>query len=872
MRLLVAFVRHELAMQSRSMRFRATTAAYLVLASSSSVTFALRPGIFWSGQPTPGPFAMMMQLTHPGLAAILAWVLAVDAINREREANAFVALMLSPIGNLGYVLRRFVAVALIVVTLTAVAALAGAGCAIAIGVEPAGCAPLAWIWVLQVVPVAICVTAFALGAGTIAGNGMAATIGTIFLLGLALGVGNDLLARVGRKVEGPGEWMNVEGLAFLPFLFERSSVDEEGRRMGPWLLTQASDGPFEPREAVRYLLPRSVIWAGLSVATLLLSPVFLRRTRPDAKPWRIRSDHPLRTYIAYAKQLKEHLTPDAALPRAELATAVGSFALVALGFTFVLRADSRYRALARERFAAESAAWPAPTPAGLELRRVDLRGGATIDGELTLRVTQTFHNAGALPVDRAALTLNQGLAIAPERASGVAIERRWNRLELQFASPIAPGGDRVIGLTLRGVPATIVFSGERGKFVEWYSGIDQARLTLWIPDLSRSRALRHLSARRTQLRSDDLFPVPRYAPWTDDDDPRYQKGELHAELTYPSGLVLASDAGAVGGRDGRIAWSSTQNLADVLIAGGALDEQTSAADTRMFVTSAHRTYANASATAITDALERITTLWPEMASGARWVVLELCRPFRMTPSWDDDRQPAITGAILEIPESFVRYAGRRGLTEERLASKLRVRHYLSKREIARDDTRFFWSFYDAIAARELGAERQACLLSQAVDADERLSAVMVDLRRRVGARAMDDAVAEFLARPGPGNKRELVDLIETRASVSLERFYDDYVEGRGMPNLELRDVRFERSGDRWTVRGEVANRETGEALCPVFLRTEIDRQSTLVTVPDGGSIAFTFVTPYKPLGVELDPNKECFRYQPKTARIGVTFQ
>ncbi|MCM2315865.1 MAG: ABC transporter permease [Thermoanaerobaculia bacterium] len=875
MRLLLAFIRHEIAMQSRSMRFRATAAAYLVVASASAVLFALRPDLFWSGQATPGPFVATMQLTHPGLAAIVAWVIAVDAINRERESNAFVALMLNPIGNLGYVVRRYVAVALIVVTLTAIAALVNFGCAVSAGASPADCDSIAWVWLLWVVPVAIAMSAFALGAGTIAGNGMVATVGTILLLGISLGIGNDLLAKVGRTVEGPGEWINTDGLAFLPFFFDQRSTDEDGRPTGLWLLSQASDGPFEPREAIRYLLPRSAIWAPLSAAALLVSPVFLRRTRPDAKPWKIRPNHPLRTYLAYAKQLKEHMTPDAALPRAELAIACSGVALVALGFVFVWRTDEEYRRLARERFAAESAEWPEPTPPGLELRRVGVRGAATRDGALALRVTETFHNAGPTPVARAALELNHGLAARVDGDRTVTIARRWDRLEMRFAPPLAPGEERTVALAIDGVPSTVRFRGEKGKFIEWYPGIEQARLALWIPDFSRSHTERNISARQTTLASPHLFPLPRYAPWKDETDPRYQKGELQLELTHPAELTLASDAGAVGRREGesaRLASASTQNLADVLILGGARTEKQLPGGTRLFVVRPHRSYADERAAAISDSLDRIAELWPEMAAGAQWVALEACRPFRMVLRWENEPETAITGAILELPESAFTAMGRRSLREQRLASRLRVRYLLSRRAVTADDAQFFRIFYDALAARELGVEQKAILDSLAEDTGDKMRAAMVDLRRRVGARRMDEAVAEFLSRPGTGSSKELFDILEQRSSVVLKRFYDDYVIGRSVPSLELSGVKFERTGDRWSVSGSVTNKESGEALCPVFLRTEIDRNSTIVTVPDGGSAEFTFRTPYKPLGVELDPNGECFRYQAKTARVGVTYR
>ena len=59
---------------------------------------------------------------------------------------------------------------------------------------------------------------------------------------------------------------------------------------------------FDPPTAAGYpieqeldvLLPESALIVAFTIFFLCAAPAFLRRTRPDVKPWRIRDDHPLR--------------------------------------------------------------------------------------------------------------------------------------------------------------------------------------------------------------------------------------------------------------------------------------------------------------------------------------------------------------------------------------------------------------------------------------------------------------------------------------------------------------------------------------------------------------------------------------------------
>jgi hypothetical protein len=171
------------------------------------------------------------------------------------------------------------------------------------------------------------------------------------------------------------------------------------------------------------------------------------------------------------------------------------------------------------------------------------------------------------------------------------------------------------------------------------------------------------------------------------------------------------------------------------------------------------------------------------------------------------------------------------------------------------------------------------------DASVRASAVLNYLIYLVGEERFYGLVERFLDRGEqgfrePGTLQELLELIRAEVAeetgVDFARFWNDYLEGQALPDPTLAEVKFRpvgHGGGVWRVTGEVRNEGTGEVRCPLLLATDFSPRERVVTIPDGGSVAFEMETPYRPQAVVLDPRGQCLRFQSLAAgeRLRVEF-
>ena len=160
-----AFVLHELRTQGRSLRFRVAAVAYVAAGSFPAVlTYVHRSGdVFVIGGAT---YAGETMNVLPLLTGVLALLLSLDGISRERSGGAWTTLGLTDLTNAGYLVRRWLALQAVVIPLTAVPLLAAAALAVAgghAGFEPA----VFWgPWLLHVLPLAVLGVTLGLGLGT----------------------------------------------------------------------------------------------------------------------------------------------------------------------------------------------------------------------------------------------------------------------------------------------------------------------------------------------------------------------------------------------------------------------------------------------------------------------------------------------------------------------------------------------------------------------------------------------------------------------------------------------------------------------------------------------------------------------------------
>ena len=96
------------------------------------------------------------------------------------------------------------------------------------------------------------------------------------------------------------------------------------------------------------------------------------------------------------------------------------------------------------RFAAEHSQGPAPTSADVVPGRWRMEGTIGPGRRVTLAVTAELRNLGTAPQSHLAFELNPLLEIAEARAGegGLTLSRSWDRLAVELAPPIPPGGRR----------------------------------------------------------------------------------------------------------------------------------------------------------------------------------------------------------------------------------------------------------------------------------------------------------------------------------------------------------------------------------------------------------------------------------------------
>ena len=164
MRVTAAFLAHEARTQFRSGRFRLLAALYVIFGSLPALLlfFRARRAVYVIA---PSAFTGAMSATQPILTTVLAALIAVDAITRERDDNSFGVVSLAPMTNSGYLLRRWLAVSLVALSMTIVPRAIGAALSYALAhTVPAS---LAWTWLLGVVPAVFLATAIAIAFGVL---------------------------------------------------------------------------------------------------------------------------------------------------------------------------------------------------------------------------------------------------------------------------------------------------------------------------------------------------------------------------------------------------------------------------------------------------------------------------------------------------------------------------------------------------------------------------------------------------------------------------------------------------------------------------------------------------------------------------------
>jgi hypothetical protein len=871
---------HEARIQSRSNRFRVLAVVYLVLTIAAPVVLDLLESGF-ARRFGPGIWAACVEASLPLFTVVFAWTISGDAILRERDENSFLVVSQGVGTNAAYLATRWMAVTVIVLGMS----LAPLLVTIAIGTRGeagAATAGFAWVqWCVSVAPLVAMTTALSIGVSTIVGSTVGGTLVALFGGMVCLSILQGLLARFGRLMDGALEWLRLE----RPFEMVQVFLYRWSPRKPIY-----TDTSFDWRIYLELAIPRALVIVCLSLFALVASVAFIRRTRPNHRVWRIRENHPVRTYLGALRSLYEKLTPDGGLRVAERTAIALATLLALLSFVAILGMDDEWRRLAETRATVERGSWPEPGRPDFVVEKVTITGDVDPIEGLDTEVVMSMLNRGAEPVTRLAAELNPALEISASEASGLTVEKRWNRVEVRLPGPVDAGARIDVPLHIRGVPSDFEFAGYgEGDFATWFEGVKAARVELYIPDFSRSIRARHISVGRVDLKGSSLLPVPRVMPW-EGEDQSVQLAGIEIEITSPEGLMLATSCGDLSEvHDGveRLRGRCRGEMRSFSIVGADWVVSGTGADSSLACLPGHREQGEKKARALVDAFAEARERWPDLAEHTRLIIAEV--PNRQgfeAAKWtvagtDLDLEPAIGGSIVKVSEDWM--MSRKDLSPGQLMVPLRAQALLARRSVDPKQMYFFRHFYGTLAAAELGYSREnGAVLGQTERINHgllendpwesiwthRLPAVVEGLRHRVGTKVLMDGVEELVGATGsaPASARELFRVLERRSGQSLDRFFDDFVAGGKLPKLQLADVTFVRQGATWVVEGVVENSGSGQAICEVVLRTEVAAMLVEVEADGGERSEFRFETRHRPVKVELDPDRKCFRWEPKTTR------
>lgn len=895
---------HELRTQGRSLRFRVAAVAYVLAATlPAALTYVHRSGTyFFLGGAT---YAGETMQVLPLLTGVLAVLLSLDGISRERSGGAWTTLGLTDLTNAGYLLRRWLALQVVVVPLTAVPLLAAAALAVAGG--HAGFTPAAFWgpWLLHVLPLAIFGVTLGLGLGTAGGNGMGMFLAAaLFVAGLPWAA-NGALAFLGYRFRSPLSWLDQRS-AEISVQRITQTFSANDRESWMWSFpAPASEAGFDLGTLVEQSLADGLLIGAVAALAFGAGIARLRRTRPDLRPWTVRLDHPLRSFLNLFGRLREAFAPDPApAPRDQIGLALALLLAAAAAGTLLARAD-RYDDRSWRLVRAEMSP-PPPTHRDVLPGLWTIEGTVAADGEVALRGSGTLRNAGRTPQSHLAFSLNQDLEVI-EIAADVGRARParvWDRLTVELDPPLRPGESRTLRFRLAGRPAKTVFP-DRPKphrlVDDAFGGHQRTQYARDLIDFSPSYRIPAVSGYRVSLEAGDLAPVPRYGPWTFTNDygvlPRvadevvFPKAEVRLSLAVPPGLFLADSCGGVA-RNGRLESRCALPLAELTVAGGRhrLLAGGESAGAAVAVFPAHRAPGELHLGFLARGSRMLGEAWPGLGGLEGMVVLE--RPVdgihaRRQGFWYFDYD--------EMFESFVEVRGRlvflsesklirsRPIDPESLVAEVVASRLAQRRRFDPGQQLFFLQLFRTLALQRLGLgpERGAvvgplytkdvplvlhpALGETAIPAywRHRFPALIAALEHRAGREPLRAAVDELLSREGtrPVTFAEFEEVLRRHAQEPVDGMLRDFFHAGRLPELILEDVAFRRAGAGWRATGRVRNLADGEAVCRVVLAAAVAPVETTVAAGTGETAAFALETPHRPLAVLLDPDLECHRLE-----------
>ncbi len=858
---MLAFTGHEMRLRLRSGRFAAVVFAYAAFCAVTPVVLAAvatRSRYFIGLE----AFASAGMIVQPLATALFAGVAAIDALTREREEGSFAVTALSGSSAAGYVMRRWIAVVAIVLVVTLIPIAVSIGIASVAHHQAAPPAAFLLRWFVQVVPVAVIFSALCLALGTISGRPAAAAIAAALIFTAGIGVINDIAAHSHRHFDA------LAGLV-LP---DSTQVQRLSWVLKGWMTPELpTEAGYDLRNEAAATFPAMALPAAIAVLLFGLTPLYVRRTRRDIRPWQIPADSPVRTLCVAVNRIRTELAPDGTPDISDrIAATIGLVASVVIAILLARRYDA-YARLAADAYAALQHG-PTEMSAAVQPKAVEAQVGITGD-ELHSQGSIVLRNAGGAPVTHLAFEVSPGMrvsAIGISRGRAVT-QRRWNRLGVELTPALAPGEERRLQFTLDGRPGNFRFPF-RAEFAESYRVFRRATTSVDLTDMSRSYFDSAVSSSRLLLRAIDLAPVPRYTPWKAGDEESTPVSDVHIRLSYPP--VIAADACGVVGR-GQIASHCWTPFGAYAVIGGSRYQTASLGESAtLLYLDAYHDFVPLHSASLREAMRIAREGWPFVVQRSPAVFVEVPTE-RTRPGaqrwWDESIR--MMGYVYALPERML--DRKQAVDPSAVAASLIANAVEMQRRIAAPDASAYRAFVETVAEADTGSRRITAVVpgtaapltepllsvrDKAVSS-QRISGVVAELEYRVGHDRLKDAMNEFVhASTVPGTTAELIDTIGRHGGVDLRRFYSDYFTGDALPKLTLADVTFDKQQSGWLVKGTLVNEGTGESFCPIVLRTGAGSMTQTIRVDSHQAVPFTFVATAAPHALQLDPLKVCYRY------------
>jgi hypothetical protein len=846
-------------------------------------------------------------------------------VTREHDEGSWSTASLAGTSSAGYLLRRWLALQAVLLPLTAVPVVAaGAFAAAALGPGAVALGPLLFPWLMLVVPLALALSALGMGLGTIAGGMVNACLLGGVILWLVPALLEMGLARFHIRLGSPFAWPQINS-----FLNAVQRIVTPNRPGSPWAAMfplPMSESPWDGRVAGEQYLSLAALPTALAAATLGIAVRHLRRTRPDVRPLRVRADHPLRTFLLAVARLRERYTPDPRPSRADLAALALALLLATGAVALLVGRTERYQRLGVAQFEAERDGLPDPTPVDLVPGRWQIRGTLGPGRQVDLEVSGEIRNLGSAPRRHLAFSLNPFVEVVAVEASGgrLTLSRRWDRVAVDLATPLPPGGGRELRFRLRGEPAATRFPINIS-----YVGLHKlfgdhlhAKFARDLVPLGASYQMPALSPRRIDLEAADLTPVPRYQSWKLVPEEEYKAdervppevffpaAEVSLDLVAPPGAFLADACGgqtspgiAQGTGAGKLVSRCRLPIAELAVAGGSYQLLPRAAGgATVGVFPFHAPLGDLHLGFLARGTARLDEAWPGLGDLTRTVVLEwpgeetfgLDAPFASLYYWEDPGRVRVwvQGELVRMRETDLVQAS--ALKPDALVAEMVAGRLAHRRAVAPEDALLFRMLLRNLVLQRLGLgpDGGAAVVGVRTGMEailrvkppsysysmnywnNRFPALVTALRYRMGEEALRGAIDEVLSRTDarPATREELYAALERRSEAPLARMIQDYFVQGYLPEPILDGVELRHAEGGWRVTGRLRNRSQGEAMCKVVLTTDRDRLEILARADGDQPGDFSFSTPHRPQAVLLDPNRECHRLIPNAgARDRVFF-